>query len=62
MKNTKQGVCPKCKKSTLSYGEIEIPDGSSVGYPYICYTCKFEGTEWYLVKFDYHMDKDGNTY
>ncbi len=67
MKNTKpkkrieEGTCPKCKKSDLSYGSIEL-QGESVAYPYKCNDCGFEGQEFYFLEFDYHMDRDGIIY
>jgi len=60
MKNTEQGVCPKCKKSDLEWLEIELQE-ETVGYPYQCNDCGFKGTEWYSLQFICHTTdkKDG---
>lgn len=58
---TEQGACPKCKGKSLTYSTIELND-QSIGYPYTCDDCKFEGVEWYTLVFDYHMGKDNNIY
>ena len=56
-----QGMCPKCKECHLNYFSMELQD-ESVNWPYKCNDCGFEGTEWFLLQFGYHMDKEGNIY
>lgn len=58
---TGQGICPMCGSLQLDYGSLEVDD-QSVGYPYTCKNCKFEGIEWYNLLFTTHTDSKGNAY
>jgi hypothetical protein len=46
-------VCPCCGSSDLSYGSMDIHEGS-ISYPWDCLDCDATGSEWYNLEFTGH--------
>jgi len=50
-----EGRCPKCGNTDLDYGASEL-ECNQIFYPFSCKYCKFEGKEWYILKFNGFTD------
>ncbi len=53
-KITGSGICPKCKKTNLTYGDSETID-ENLSYDFTCDDCGAYGKEWYDVTYSETM-------
>lgn len=44
------GHCPECDSENLNYG-VNIIDGDSLIYPFVCEDCSCEGREAYNIQY-----------
>jgi hypothetical protein len=52
-KKVEVGTCPCCGSNDLSYGSMDIHEGS-ISYPWDCLDCDATGSEWYNLEFTGH--------
>ena len=52
-KKVEVGTCPRCGSNDLSYGSMDIHEGS-ISYPWDCLDCDATGSEWYNLEFTGH--------
>ena len=52
-----EGNCPCCGSLGLDYGILEPNDGTQIFYPWTCWNCGSEGSEYYNLVFSGHNIK-----